>query len=77
MQYEKSETLKKFGQRLRKFREKQGESLNMFAYENDLSKASISKIERGIIDFRFSTLIQLANALEMPLSQLLDLDKDC
>ena len=77
MQYETLDTRKRFGERLRKLREKQDKSLNMFAYENDLSKASVSKIERGIIDFRFSTLIQLANALGMPLSELLDLDKDC
>lgn len=76
MQYETSKTHKEFGKRLRLLREKQGKSLNMFAYENDLSKASVSKIERGIIDFRFSTLLQLANALEMSLAELFDLDQD-
>jgi len=75
MQYETPKTHKEFGKRLKKLREKQGKSLNMFAYENDLSKASISKIERGIIDFRFSTLLRLANALEISLSELLDLDQ--
>lgn len=75
MQYETPETLKKFGLRLRKLRQDKGLSLNMFAYENDLSKASVSKIERGIIDFRFSTLLQMANALEISLSELLELEK--
>jgi transcriptional regulator with XRE-family HTH domain len=76
MQYETPDTLKKFGLRLRKLRQDKGLSLNMFAYENDLSKASVSKIERGIIDFRFSTLLQMANALEISLSELLDLEKE-
>ncbi len=73
MQYETNETLKRFGQRLKELREKEKKSLNMFAYENDLSKASLSRIERGIIDLRFSTLIKIANALKMPLSDLLNM----
>lgn len=76
MQYETPDTLKRFGLKLRKLRQERGLSLNMFAYENDLSKASISKIERGIIDFRFSTLLQIANALEISLSELLDVEKE-
>ena len=42
----------------------------MFCYENDLSKSEISKIERGIVDFRFSTLNKIAECLEIPLSEL-------
>lgn len=76
MQYETPEILKKFGLKVRKLRQDKGLSLNMFAYENDLSKASVSKIERGIIDFRFSTLLQIANALEISLSELLNIEKE-
>ncbi len=76
MQYETPTSLKRFGERIRKLRLEKGLSLNMFAYENDLSKASVSKIERGIIDFRFSTLIQIANALEMSLSELLEIEEE-
>lgn len=74
MQYETDKTLKRFGKRLKKLRESKKISLNMFAFENDLPKSSISKIERGIIDCRFSTLLKIANALEIPLSELLDLE---
>lgn len=73
MQYETDKTLKRFGKRLKKLRESKDISLNMFAYENDIPKSSLSKIENGIIDFRFSTLLKIANALEVPLSELLDM----
>lgn len=70
-----SEEHKKFGAHLKKLREKLGKSLTMFCYENDLSKASISRIERGNADFRYSTLLKLADALEISMPELLDLDK--
>ena len=73
MQYETDKTLKRFGKRLKQLRESKDISLNMFAYENDIPKSSLSKIENGIIDFRFSTLLKIANALEIPLSELLDM----
>jgi len=71
-----SEEHKKFGQHLKQLREEKGLSLNMFCYENDLSKGEISKIERGIVDFRFSTLIKVAQCLEIPLSKLFEYDKN-
>lgn len=74
MQYETDKTLKRFGKRLKKLRESKKISLNLFAFENDLPKSSVSKIENGIIDFRFSTLLKIANALEISLSELLDID---
>ena len=72
----KSEEHKKFGIHLKKLREEKGLSLNMFCYENDLNKGEISKIERGIVDFRFSTINKIAESLEIPVHKLLDYNSD-
>ena len=64
--------LKKFGKHLKELREKKGLSINMFAYENDFSKSLISRIERGNSDIRLSTLLKLAEALEVAPTELLN-----
>ena len=64
-------------QRLKDLREQKGVSLNIFAYENDLTTATVSRIENGLVDTKFSTLVKYAKGLEMPLDeiiQLLDID---
>ena len=67
-----SEEHVKFGTHLKKLREEKGLSLNIFCFENDLNKGEISKIERGIIDFKFSTINKIAKSLDIPLYKLLD-----
>ena len=69
---------KKLGNYLKKLRENKGISLNIFAYENDLTTATVSRIENGLVDTKFSTLIKYARGLEMPLEHIIvHLEIDC
>ena len=62
---------KKFGERLKKLREAKNLSLNMLAYENDLNKSTLSRIENGLVDPKLSTLNKIAESLEISLDELM------
>ncbi len=68
--------LKKFAKQLKLLREAEYSSLNEFAFDNVLlTSATISRIENANVDFKFTTLIKLANALNITPSELLkDID---
>ena len=61
-----------FGRHLKKLREKQNKSVNIFGYENDLTPATISRIENGLISPRLQTLKKIADGLDISLKDLLD-----
>lgn len=61
----------KFGKHLKKLREEKGISLNMLAYENDLNKSTLSRIENGLVDPKLSTLHKIAQGLEISLDKLM------
>ena len=65
-QYEK-DIIKLLGNSLKSLRLKQNKSLNIFAYENDITTATVSRVENGLVDTKFSTLIKYAKGLEIPL----------
>ena len=62
--------LQALGQRIRSTREKQGVSLNKFAYENDFTKSGLSKIETGQSDPRATTIKKIALGLNISFSEL-------
>ena len=68
-----NEIIKDLGQRLKDLREQKGVSLNIFAYENDLTTATVSRIENGLVDTKFSTLVKYAKGLEIPLEEIIQL----
>lgn len=51
--------------------EKKKGSINQFAHEYDLDVGNTSRIENGLIDAKVVTLWKIAEALEMPLSELI------
>lgn len=69
-QYDKMLT-KKLGKCLKRLRKEKGVSLNTFAYENDLTTATVSRIENGVVDTKISTLIKYARGLQIPLDSIL------
>ena len=72
MQEEDKILLQLFGNKLKKLREEKYESLNKFAFDNTLlTSATISRIENANVDFKFTTLIKIANALEYEPYELL------
>lgn len=73
MERDEKKLIKVLGNTLKLLRERKGVSLNIFAYENDLTTATVSRVENGLVDTKFSTLIKYAKGLEIPLEQILSL----
>lgn len=58
MQNEDKVLLKQFGEKIREIRTSRFSSLNNFAFNSSLlTSATVSRIENGNVDFKFSTLI--------------------
>ena len=68
--------LKKFGENLRKLRKAKGLSLREMSYACSIDNSKIAKIEKGMINITYTTLLQLAVALEAHPSTLLDHEMD-
>jgi transcriptional regulator with XRE-family HTH domain len=64
--------LKEFGENLRKLRKEKGLSLREMSYACNIDNSKIAKIEKGRINITLTTLLQLAVALEIHPSSLLD-----
>ena len=68
--------LKKFGENLRKLRKEKGLSLREMSYACSIDNSKIAKIEKGMINITFTTLLQLASALEAHPSSLLEYESE-
>jgi transcriptional regulator with XRE-family HTH domain len=72
MQQQDKQLLKLFGERVKSLRESQNPSLNKFSFNSDLlTSATLSRIENGLVDLKFSTLIKLANSLNLKPEELM------
>lgn len=61
-----------FGKHIQKLRKKKSGSLNNIAFtRGGVTSATLSRIENGLVDFKFSTLLKLAHTLDIPLFELL------
>jgi transcriptional regulator with XRE-family HTH domain len=65
-------SLKRFGENLQKLRKDRGLSLREMSYACSIDNSKIAKIEKGRINITLTTLLQLASALEIHPSSLLD-----
>lgn len=68
--------LKKLGANIKRLREMKNLSLRELSYACDIDNSKISKIEKGQINITFTTILQLAKALEISPSELLSTDYD-
>lgn len=66
--------LRKFGQRLSSLRKQKNLSLRELSYACNVDNSKISKIEKGLVNITFNTIVQLAEALEVKVSELMDID---
>ena len=64
--------LKQFGDNLRRLRKEKGLSLREMSYACSIDNSKIAKIEKGMINITFTTLLQLAVALEAQPTVLLE-----
>lgn len=71
MQQANSENLKLFGELVKEIRFKKSVSLNNITFfRGGVTSATLSRIENGLVDFKFSTLLKLAYTLDIPLDEL-------
>ena len=68
--------LKKLGANIKRLREEKGLSFRELSYACDIDNSKISKIEKGQINITFTTILQLAKALEVNPSELLTTEFD-
>jgi transcriptional regulator with XRE-family HTH domain len=68
--------LKKLGANIKRLRQAKQLSLRQLSYACDIDNSKISKIEKGQVNITFTTILQLANALEVAPHELLKTDFD-
>lgn len=69
---ENNEELLKLGQHIKALRKQRKLTLEALCYRNDLEPSTISRIEQGIVEPKYLTLLKLANAYKIKLSKLID-----
>jgi transcriptional regulator with XRE-family HTH domain len=68
--------LKKFGENLRNLRKQKGLSLRQMSYACSIDNSKIAKIEKGMVNVTFTTLLQLAVALDTHPCSLLEYEAE-
>jgi len=48
-----------------------GDSVNKFAFENDIDKGNLSRLENGLNDPKLSTLWKISEGFKIPLSDVI------
>lgn len=73
MQHIDEENLKLFGELVKEIRKSKSKSLNNIAFSRGgVTSATLSRIENGLVDFKFTTLIKLAYTLDISLDELFE-----
>lgn len=62
---------KKLGQHIKKLRVQKNISLNEFSFSNDLTSSTLSRIENGLVDPKYTTLVKIASAFGIEPHELL------
>ena len=60
------------GDRLKKLRKEKKLTLSALCYRNGLEPSTVSRIEAGIVEAKYLTLLKLAKAFNIKISELLD-----
>ena len=66
------EELIKLGNRIKKLRKNKKLTLSALCYRNGLEPSTVSRIEAGVVEAKYLTLIKLANAFDLELYELLN-----
>lgn len=68
----KEKILLRFAKHLTKLREERGLSIRQLAAASDLEFSQLQRIEKGKVNFAFTTLVSIAHGLELEVSELLE-----
>ena len=69
---ENNEKLLQLGKHIKSIRKQRKLTLESLCYKNSLEPSTISRIEQGIVEPKYLTLVKLAEAYKMTISQLLN-----
>ena len=64
--------LKKLGNHIRKLRIERKISISALCYKNGLEPSTISRIEKGLVEPKYLTLLNIANAFNLTLAEFLN-----
>lgn len=73
MQEEDLENLKKLGTRIKTLRKSKKLTLCELCYKNGLEPSTLSRIEQAIVEPKYLTLLKIASAFNISISELLQL----
>lgn len=65
---------KAFGKKIKHLRKQQGITQDQLAYESELSRSEIARVEAGTRGASFETMLALSKGFNIPLKELLDFD---
>ena len=64
--------LKKLGNRIKKLRKEQKLTISALCYKNGLEPSTISRIEKGLVEPKYLTLLNIAKAFDLSLVEFLN-----
>ena len=69
------EELIKLGNHIKQLRKKKKMTLSALCYRNGLEPSTVSRIEAGIVEAKYLTLLKLASAFDLEIHELLNFHK--
>lgn len=66
----------KLGNHIKKLRKQRKLTLSALCFRNGLEPSTICRIESGIVEAKYLTLLKLAKAFGLKLSEMLDFEED-
>ncbi len=64
--------LQKLGNHIKKLRKERKLTISALCYKNGLEPSTISRIEKGLVEPKYLTLLNIANAFKLTLSEFLN-----
>ena len=68
---ENNEKLLELGRHIKSLRKQRKVTIEALCYRNGLEPSTLSRIEQGIVEPKYLTLLKIANAYKLSLSELL------
>lgn len=68
---ENNEKLLELGRHIKSLRKQRKLTIEALCYKNGLEPSTLSRIEQGIVEPKYLTLLKIANAYKLSLSELL------
>lgn len=67
---------KKLGEKIKSLRKKKKLTLSSLCYKNGIEPSTVSRVEKAQVDVKLSTLLKIADALEIEINDLVNLQVD-